>query len=278
MSSEDDIENSDIDQKLSNAVADQDTVTEAKNEAGEEQEKPLDAESEVKKPLANQAAAMLAAGDRTWLRNLFNTSNRGLKRVLLGTIASLVLSVGIFVLMLGAVSTRLSDVDTMLGALTTRAVKLNLVLESFDDFNETLVAVVETQDVLAKEQKELSEAIASLNQDGPDATKKAIAVGTSELTADFSRLKEQVQSQANGLRGLSTAVTKFGAELTSFDTKISGVESLKASVDALITLEKEQYISVLERQTKIQAAQSGQQLPRVPRDTDMIFFSDKSSN
>ena len=221
---------------------------------------------------------MLAEGDRTWLRNLFNTSNRGLKRVLLGTIASLVLSVGIFVLMLGAVSTRLSDVDTMLGALTTRAVKLNLVLESFDDFNETLVAVVETQDVLAKEQKELSEAIASLNQDGPDATKKAIAVGTSELTADFSRLKEQVQSQANGLRGLSTAVTKFGAELTSFDTKISGVESLKASVDALITLEKEQYISVLERQTKIQAAQSGQQLPRVPRDTDMIFFSDKSSN
>jgi hypothetical protein len=180
--------------------------------------------------------------------------------------------------MLGAVSTRLSDVDTMLGALTTRAVKLNLVLESFDDFNETLVAVVETQDVLAKEQKELSEAIASLNQDGPDATKKAIAVGTSELTADFSRLKEQVQSQANGLRGLSTAVTKFGAELTSFDTKISGVESLKASVDALITLEKEQYISVLERQTKIQAAQSGQQLPRVPRDTDMIFFSDKTSN
>jgi len=77
---------------------------------------------------------------------------------------------------------------------------------------------------------------------------------------------------------LSTAVTKFGAELTSFDTKISGVESLKASVDALITLEKEQYISVLERQTKIQAAQSGQQLPRVPRDTDMIFFSDKTSN
>ena len=42
MSSEDDIENSDIDQKLSNAVADQDTVTEAKNEAGEEQEKPLE--------------------------------------------------------------------------------------------------------------------------------------------------------------------------------------------------------------------------------------------
>lgn len=278
MSSEDDIENSDKDQDLSNAVADQDAVTKGKNETSEEQVQQLDTDFEVKKPLVNQAAAMLAEGDRTWLRNLFNTGNRGLKRVLIGTIASLVLSVGIFVLMLGAVSTRLSDVDIMLGALTTRAVKLNSVLESFDDFNETLVAVVESQDVLAKEQKELSEAINSLNQDGPDATKKAIAVGTRELRVDFLRIKEQVQSQASGLRDLSTAVTKFGTELTAFDVKISGVETLKASVDALITLEKEQYISVLERQAKIQAAQSGQQLPRVPRDTDMIFFSDKTSN
>ena len=278
MSSEDDIENSDKDQDLSNAVADQDAVTKGKNETSEEQAQQLDTDFEVKKPLVNQSAAMLAEGDRTWLRNLFNTGNRGLKRVLIGTIASLVLSVGIFVLMLGAVSTRLSDVDIMLGALTTRAVKLNSVLESFDDFNETLVAVVESQDVLAKEQKELSEAINSLNQDGPDATKKAIAVGTRELRVDFLRIKEQVQSQASGLRDLSTAVTKFGTELTAFDVKISGVETLKASVDALITLEKEQYISVLERQAKIQAAQSGQQLPRVPRDTDMIFFSDKSSN
>ena len=278
MSSEDDIENSDKDQDLSNAVADQDAVTKGKNETSEEQAQQLDTDFEVKKPLVNQAAAMLAEGDRTWLRNLFNTGNRGLKRVLIGTIASLVLSVGIFVLMLGAVSTRLSDVDIMLGALTTRAVKLNSVLESFDDFNETLVAVVESQDVLAKEQKELSEAINSLNQDGPDATKKAIAVGTRELRVDFLRIKEQVQSQASGLRDLSTAVTKFGTELTAFDVKISGVETLKASVDALITLEKEQYISVLERQAKIQAAQSGQQLPRVPRDTDMIFFSDKTSN
>tara|TARA_B110000003_G_scaffold86082_1_gene88117 strand:+ start:7653 stop:8516 length:864 start_codon:yes stop_codon:yes gene_type:complete len=278
MSSEDDIENSDKDQDLSNAVADQDAVTKGKNETSEEQAQQLDTDFEVKKPLVNQSAAMLAEGDRTWLRNLFNTGNRGLKRVLIGTIASLVLSVGIFVLMLGAVSTRLSDVDIMLGALTTRAVKLNSVLESFDDFNETLVAVVESQDVLAKEQKELSEAINSLNQDGPDATKKAIAVGTRELRVDFLRIKEQVQSQASGLRDLSTAVTKFGTELTAFDVKISGVETLKASVDALITLEKEQYISVLERQAKIQAAQSGQQLPRVPRDTDMIFFSDKTSN
>ena len=278
MSSEDDIENSDKDQDLSNAVADQDAVTKGKNETSEEQAQQLDTDFEVKKPLVNQAAAMLAEGDRTWLRNLFNTGNRGLKRVLIGTIASLVLSVGIFVLMLGAVSTRLSDVDIMLGALTTRAVKLNSVLESFDDFNETLVAVVESQDVLAKEQKELSEAINSLNQDGPDATKKAIAVGTRELRVDFLRIKEQVQRQASGLRDLSTAVTKFGTELTAFDVKISGVETLKASVDALITLEKEQYISVLERQAKIQAAQSGQQLPRVPRDTDMIFFSDKTSN
>jgi hypothetical protein len=82
-----------------------------------------------------------------------------------------------------------------------------------------------------------------------------------------------VQSQA--VSKLTTSINELGMQLTSFDTKVSTLEALGESVDALVTLEKQQYLSVLKRQADIQQAQSGQQLPQVPRDPDIIFFSDK---
>ena len=74
---------------------------------------------------------------------------------------------------------------------------------------------------------------------------------------------------------MTTSINELGMQLTSFDTKVSTLEALGESVDALVTLEKQQYLSVLKRQADIQQAQSGQQLPQVPRDPDIIFFSDK---
>jgi hypothetical protein len=231
----------------------------------------VETQSLIKQPIE------LAGQDRVWLQNLMNKSNLGLKRVLIGTGATLVVSVGIFVLMLGEVSNRLAGVDVMLDALTTRAVKLNSVLESFDEFNKTLGFLVEAQELLSKEQEDLSKVITDLDQNGPKATQQAVELGASELAADFGALKGQLQSQVKGFKMLSKDVSQLGAQVKNFGAKVSDVVALSANVEALITLEKEQYLSVLERQAKIQASQSGQQLPRVPRDTNMIFFSDKAS-
>jgi hypothetical protein len=231
----------------------------------------VETQSLIKQPIE------LAGQDRVWLQNLMNKSNLGLKRVLIGTGATLVVSVGIFVLMLGEVSNRLAGVDVMLDALTTRAVKLNSVLESFDEFNKTLGILVEAQELLSKEQEDLSKVITDLDQNGPKATQQAVELGASELAADFGALKGQLQSQVKGFKMLSKDVSQLGAQVKNFGAKVSDVVALSANVEALITLEKEQYLSVLERQAKIQASQSGQQLPRVPRDTNMIFFSDKAS-
>jgi hypothetical protein len=231
----------------------------------------VETQSLIKQPIE------LAGQDRVWLQNLMNKSNLGLKRVLIGTGATLVVSVGIFVLMLGEVSNRLAGVDVMLDALTTRAVKLNSVLESFDEFNKNLGILVEAQELLSKEQEDLSKVITDLDQNGPKATQQAVELGASELAADFGALKGQLQSQVKGFKMLSKDVSQLGAQVKNFGAKVSDVVALSANVEALITLEKEQYLSVLERQAKIQASQSGQQLPRVPRDTNMIFFSDKAS-
>lgn len=279
MNNEDDIEKSELNAEIDNSATDQSPGQDAgvlEKSTSDEEAVTVSITSE--KSLISADARTLTEQDRVWFRGLINTSNRGLQRFLLGTIFTLVVSIGIFVLMLGEVSNRLSDVDTMLGALTTRAVKLNSVLESFDAYDATLGALVESQELLVAEQKDLSVAITTLIQDGPEATQQAVSLVTSKLLTDFEAFRVQVDSQASGVKGLSQDVTKLGAQFKAFGDKVSSLTALNTSVEALITLEKAQYLSVLERQAKIQASQTGQQLPRVPRDTDMIFFSDKASN
>ena len=279
MSNEDDIEKSELNAEIDNSATDQSPGQDAgvlEKSTSDEEAVTVSITSE--KSLISEDQRTLTEQDRVWFRSLINTSNRGLQRFLLGTIATLAVSVGIFVLMLGEVSNRLSDVDTMLGALTTRAVKLNSVLESFDAYDATLGALVESQQLLVAEQKDLSVAITTLIQDGPEATQQAVSLVTNQLLADFDAITVQVESQASGIKGLSQDVTKLGAQLKVFGGKVGSLGALSTSVEALITLEKAQYLSVLERQAKIQASQTGQKIPRVPRDTDMIFFSDKASN
>ncbi len=279
MSNEEDIEKSELNGDIDNSATDQSPGQDAAVlEKSTSDEEAVTISTTSEKSLISEDARKLTEQDQIWFRGLINTSNRGLQRFLLGTIATLVVSVGIFVLMLGEVSTRLSDVDTMLSALTTRAVKLNSVLESFDAYDATLGALVESQESLVEEQQELSVAITTLIQDGPEATQQAVSLVTSQLLTDFEAVRVQVDGQASGVKGLSQDVTKLGAQFKVFGDKVSSLKALSTSVEALITLEKAQYLSVLERQAKIQESQTGQQLPRVPRDADMIFFSDKASN
>jgi len=279
MSNEEDIEKSELNGDIDNSATDQSPGQDAAVlEKSTSDEEAVTISTTSEKSLISEDARKLTEQDQIWFRGLINTSNRGLQRFLLGTIATLVVSVGIFVLMLGEVSTRLSDVDTMLSALTTRAVKLNSVLESFDAYDATLGALVESQELLIEEQQELSVAITTLIQDGPEATQQAVSLVTSQLLTDFEAVRVQVDGQASGVKGLSQDVTKLGTQFKAFGDKVSSLKALSTSVEALITLEKAQYLSVLERQAKIQESQTGQQLPRVPRDADMIFFSDKASN
>ena len=184
-------------------------------------------------------------------------------------------AVVIYVLMLGQVSSRLAEVDKMLNALTTRAVKLNFVLESFDQFNDTLIYMKETQEALASEQQVLADKVVILNLEGPEKTRRAVAKETTKIISNLGALKSDVETQSQAVSKLTTSINELGMQLTSFDTKVSTLEALGESVDALVTLEKQQYLSVLKRQADIQQAQSGQQLPQVPRDPDIIFFSDK---
>ena len=258
---------------------DQEVVPENQSE-GQDQPLPTPEEPQVSAPPVEEVAPSqqkfeLPNEDRAWLKNLIQTSNQGLKWFLIGTTGTLVVAVVIYVLMLGQVSSRLAEVDKMLNALTTRAVKLNFVLESFDQFNDTLIHMKETQEALASEQQVLADKVVILNLEGPEKTRRAVAKETTKIISNLGALKSDVETQSQAVSKLTTSINELGMQLTSFDTKVSTLEALGESVDALVTLEKQQYLSVLKRQADIQQAQSGQQLPQVPRDPDIIFFSDK---
>ena len=258
---------------------DQEVVPENQSE-GQDQPPPTPEEPQVSVPPVEEVAPSqqkfeLPNEDRAWLKNLIQTSNQGLKWFLIGTTGTLVVAVVIYVLMLGQVSSRLAEVDKMLNALTTRAVKLNFVLESFAQFNDTLIHMKETQEALASEQQVLADKVVILNLEGPEKTRRAVAKETTKIISNLGALKRDVETQSQAVSKLTTSINELGMQLTSFDTKVSTLEALGESVDALVTLEKQQYLSVLKRQADIQQAQSGQQLPQVPRDPDIIFFSDK---
>jgi len=258
---------------------DQEVVPENQSE-GQDQPPPAPEEPQISVPRVEEVAPSqqkfeLPDEDRAWLKNLIQTSNQGLKWFLIGTTGTLVVAVVIYVLMLGQVSSRLAEVDKMLNALTTRAVKLNFVLESFGQFNDTLIHMKEIQEALASEQQVLADKVVILNLEGPEKTRRAVAKETTKIISNLGALKSDVETQSQALSKLTTSINKLGMQLTSFDTKVSTLEALGESVDALVTLEKQQYLSVLKRQADIQQAQSGQQLPQVPRDPNIIFFSDK---
>ena len=267
------------DTEVNEQPLDQEVVPENQSE-GQDEPPPTPEEPQVSVPPVEEVAPSqqkfeLPHEDRTWLKNLIQTSNQGLKWFLIGTTGTLVVAVVIYVLMLGQVSSRLAEVDKMLNALTTRAVKLNFVLESFDQFNDTLIYMKETQEALASEQQVLADKVVILNLEGPEKTRRAVAKETTKIISNLGALKSDVETQSQAVSKLTTSINELGMQLTSFDTKVSTLEALGESVDALVTLEKQQYLSVLKRQADIQQAQSGQQLPQVPRDPDIIFFSDK---
>ena len=267
------------DTEVNEQPLDQEVVPENQSE-GQDGPPPTPEEPQVSVPPVEEVAPSqqkfeLPNEDRTWLKNLIQTSNQGLKWFLIGTTGTLVVAVVIYVLMLGQVSSRLAEVDKMLNALTTRAVKLNFVLESFDQFNDTLIYMKETQEALASEQQVLADKVVILNLEGPEKTRRAVAKETTKIISNLGALKSDVETQSQAVSKLTTSINELGMQLTSFDTKVSTLEALGESVDALVTLEKQQYLSVLKRQADIQQAQSGQQLPKVPRDPDIIFFSDK---
>jgi hypothetical protein len=66
---------------------------------------------------------------------------------------------------------------------------------------------------------------------------------------------------------------RLNTQLDAVEQQLSNAKELNVDVAALVTLEREKYLTVLKRQADLQERQSGLAPIKVPRDPNMIFYS-----
>ena len=189
-------------------------------------------------------------------------------RILLGAVASLLVAVGLIGFMSVELSARVNQVDSMMVALSKRVVKMNSALASFEQLNFSINQLATRQAQFASNQMLLAEAVtraekstADLNQMVPEATAKSVSAETDKVMAQVNKLSAALIAQGNQVQVVSGSVKKLATQITSFDGRMRNITKLNADVEALITLERENYLELLQRQVDLQALQVAGQQP-----------------
>ena len=191
------------------------------------------------------------------------------KRILFGAIGGLVIGLGLLGGVTFLIVSQGSQIDTMLAQVTERIQKMNSALDTFTTLQASIDELAVTQAAFTEQQVLLGEAVAkaetsanSLRQQVPEAAAKTVSVETDKVTAEVKDLSGELRKQAN-------QIAKLGSKLESFKGQIDEAQTLNAGVQALITLERENYRGLLERKMALEQ-KTGVVVPENP---DLVYYS-----
>ena len=191
------------------------------------------------------------------------------KRILFGAIGGLVIGLGLLSGVTFLIVSQGSQIDTMLAQVTERIQKMNSALDTFTTLQASIDELAVTQAAFTEQQVLLGEAVAkaetsanSLRQQVPEAAAKTVSVETDKVTAEVKDLSGELRKQAN-------QIAKLGSKLESFKGQIDEAQTLNAGVQALITLERENYRGLLERKMALEQ-KTGVVVPENP---DLVYYS-----
>jgi DNA repair exonuclease SbcCD ATPase subunit len=191
------------------------------------------------------------------------------KRILFGAIGGLVIGLGLLGGVTFLIVSQGSQIDTMLAQVTERIQKMNSALDTFTTLQASIDELAVTQAAFTEQQVLLGEAVAkaetsanSLRQQVPEAAAKTVSVETDKVTAEVKDLSGELRKQAN-------QIAKLGSKLESFKGQIDEAQTLNAGVQALITLERENYRGLLERKMALEQ-KTGVVAPENP---DLVYYS-----
>ena len=191
------------------------------------------------------------------------------KRILFGAIGGLVIGLGLLGGVTYLIVSQGSQIDTMLAQVTERIQKMNSALDTFTTLQASIDELAVTQAAFTEQQVLLGEAVAkaetsanSLRQQVPEAAAKTVSVETDKVTAEVKDLSGELRKQAN-------QIAKLGSKLESFKGQIDEAQTLNAGVQALITLERENYRGLLERKMALEQ-KTGVVVPENP---DLVYYS-----
>ena len=176
-------------------------------------------------------------------------------RILISSITALFVAVGLIAFISIELSTRVTQIDQMMAALSKRVVKMNTALATFEQMNYSINQLATNQAEFSERQMILVEAVSNaekatteLGQQMPAAAAKSVSVETNRVAKQVEGLSKALKSQGKQVAAVTGSVKTLGVQLKSFDQRMKDVKRLNADVEALITLERAKYLDALRSQ------------------------------
>ena len=198
-------------------------------------------------------------------------SARLASRVLVGAIAALTMSVLLYSFISVQLANRVTHVDSMLVAMSKRIVNMNSALITFAELRSSIEQVALTQDQFSNRQMLLIEAVSraevsarSMAEDVPNLAAQQVGEKTDQIVVQVSSLSADLEGQGGIVSALTESVSALGKQMKSLEGQVGNVKQLNADVEALITLEREKYLEVLQRQVALEEARQMEPEAEVP--------------
>ena len=193
--------------------------------------------------------------------------------ILIGAVTILLLSVGVFGFMAQQLSSKTTQIDAMLVALSKRVVNMNSALSLFDEINSTMNNLAIEQASFSDAQMSLIESVknaerlaGAIKSDVPEAAAKRVSTETAKVAKDIKSLRNEVSKVNKSVSALTSKVQTQAKSLKTMQGQVGNVKALNADVQSLITLERAKYLDVLRRQV---ALEESRELGEEPDEQDI---------
>lgn len=162
---------------------------------------------------------------------------------------------------------KINQLDAMMAAVGKRVVELNAGMESLEGVNRSVQALSDKQQALAQAQSQIENRIAENLKQSESLVAKVPTETAKQVAATSDSLLKQVQGINSRLQTQASAVQSLGSEVKALKGSVGNVDALKRDVEALVTLQKERYLEVLQKNSANTARERAVQYPRVPPGT-----------
>ena len=181
----------------------------------------------------------------------------------------LVLSIGFFSVMAVRMISKTNRLEATLLVVGKRVVELDAGLTGLRAIQENLDSLTERIATLTKANAELGQRVdnsvqqsAALVQQVPEKTAKQVATTSSDLTKQVQALSGRMQAQAGAVQSQATAVNALGEELKALKGSVAEIAGVKRDVQALVTLQRERFLEVAQKQGQVVADANALRFPR----------------
>ena len=171
--------------------------------------------------------------------------------------AMLFISVAVFGFMAAQISRQSTELEGMVLAVGKRVVDLNVGIEQFGQINDSLDQLRLTQEAFRDAQIEMTSRMNELNSalqivqtELPSQTAESVGRQSEAFTSRVNDVETQIQSQLKVTQDLANSVQGLAGQVGSLRNQLASVNELNADVEALITLQRERYLELLQAQAR----------------------------